>query len=79
MQTTGGKGLSPVDRYIMYTDINFEYHSQLPTTFSLTVNKPIIHTHARRRDEYCRAYPYIRQGTVKTPCISWDSSTRVHH
>jgi len=29
---TGGKGLRPVDRYMMYTDIDFEYHSQLSTT-----------------------------------------------
>jgi len=79
MQTTGGMDLRPVDRYVMYTDIDFEYHSQLSTTFNLTVNKPIILTHARRRDKYCRAYPYILQGTVKISCISWDSSTRVHH
>jgi len=46
MQTTGGKGLRPVDRYMMYTDIDFEYHSQLSTT----VNKPIILEHARSRD-----------------------------
>jgi len=46
MQTTGGKGLRPVDRYIMLTDNDFEYHLQLSTT----VNKPIILTHARSRD-----------------------------
>jgi len=77
MQTTCGKGLRPVDRYMMYTDIDFKYHSQLSTAFNLTVNyKPIILTHARRRDWYCRAYPFILQVTVK---ISRDSSTRVHH
>jgi len=79
MQTTGGKGLRPVDRYMMYTDIDIEYHSQCLTTFNLTVNKSIILTHARRKYLYCRAYPYTLQGTVKIPCISWDSSTRVHH
>jgi len=65
MQTTGGKGLRPVDRYVMYTDIDFEYYLQLSTTFNLTVNKPIILAHARKRDQYCRANPYILQGTVK--------------
>jgi len=50
MQTTGGKGLRPDDGYMIYTDIDFEYNSQLSTTFNLTVNKPIILTHARRRD-----------------------------
>jgi len=40
------QGRRPVDRYMMYTDIDFEYHSQLSTTFNLTVNKPIILTHA---------------------------------
>jgi len=39
MQTTGGKGLRPVDRYMMYTDIAFENHSQLLTTFNLTVKQ----------------------------------------
>jgi len=63
----------------MYTDIDFEYLSQLSTTFNLTVIKSIILTHTRRRDKYCRANPYILQGTVKISCISWDSSTRVHH
>jgi len=48
MQTTGGKGLRPVDRYMMYRNIEFENHS-LFATFNLTVNKPIILTHARRR------------------------------
>ena len=42
MQTTGGKGLRPVDRYMMYTDIVFEYHSQLSTTFNLTLSKTNI-------------------------------------
>jgi len=79
MQTTGGKGLRPVNRYMMYTGIDFEYHSQLPTTFNLTVIKPIILTHAMRRDKYCRACPYIFQGTALIPYISWDSSTRVQH
>jgi len=43
MQTTGGKGLRPVGRYMfmMYTDIDFEYHSQHLYTFNITVNKPI--------------------------------------
>jgi len=51
MLTTGGKGLRPIDGYLMYTDMDFiEYHSQLSTTFNLTVNKPIILTHARKRD-----------------------------
>jgi len=50
MQSTDGKVLRPMDRYMMYTDIDFEYHSKLSTTFNLTVNKPIILTHARRRD-----------------------------
>jgi len=40
MQTTCGKGLRPVDRYMMYmyTDIDFECHSQLLTTIYRTVN-----------------------------------------
>jgi len=67
MQTTGGKGLRPADRYIMmYTDIDFEYHSQHSTSFNLTVNKPILLKHTRRRDKYCRAYPYILQGTAQS-------------
>jgi len=79
MQTTSGKGLRPVDRYMMYmyTDINFEYNSQLSTTLNQTGTKALILTLAKRRDQYCRAYPYILQGTVKISCISWDSSTRV--
>jgi len=61
----------------MFAD--FEYHS-LWTTFNLTVNKPIILTHAKRRDfKYYRAYPYILQGTVNISCILLDSSTRVRH
>jgi len=48
-QTTGGRGLRPVDGYIMYTDIDFEYNSQLSTTFNLTVDKPKILTHDRRK------------------------------
>jgi len=60
----------------MCTDIDIEYHLQLSTTSNLTVNKSIILTHAKRRDLYCRAYPYILQGTVKFSCISSDSSTR---
>ena len=35
---------------IIYIDIDCEYHLQLSTAFNLTVNKPIILTHARRRD-----------------------------
>ena len=58
------KGLRPVERYMMYTDIDFENNLQFSTTFNLTVIKPIILTHARRRDQYCRAYPYILQGTT---------------
>ena len=60
------KGLRPVERYMMYTDIDFENNLQFPTTctFNLTVIKPIILTHSRRRDQYCRAYPYILQGTT---------------
>ena len=52
MQNTGGKGLRPVERYIMYTNIDFEYHLhvQLSTTFNITINKPIILTHAMRRN-----------------------------
>jgi len=50
MQTTGDKGLRPVDRYMMFTDIDFENHSQLLTTFNLTVKKTILLTRARRRD-----------------------------
>jgi len=42
MQTTGGKGLRPVGRYMMYTDIDFEYHKELFTTFNLTVDKTTI-------------------------------------
>jgi len=53
--------------------------STTTTTFNLTVNKPKILTHAKRRDFYCRAYQYILQVTVKISSISWDSSTRVHH
>jgi len=56
------------------------YHSQLLTTFNQTVNKLIILTHAIRDlfiYYYCRAYTYILQGTAS--CISWVSSTRVHH
>jgi len=34
----------------MYTDVDFGYHSHLSTTFYLTLNYPIILTHARRRD-----------------------------
>ena len=70
-----------IDIIMIYTDIDFEYRSQLSTTFNLTVNKPIILTHARRRNKYWKAYPYIDllQSTVKISCISWDSSTSVHH
>jgi len=50
MQTTCGKGLRPVGRNMMYTDIDYEYHSQLSTTFNLKLKNPIIHTHARRRN-----------------------------
>ena len=39
----------PVDGYIMYIDIDFEFHS-LSTTFNLTLNKPILLTHTSRRD-----------------------------
>ena len=40
----------PVDGYIMYIDIDFEFHSHLSTTFNLTLNKPILITHTSRRD-----------------------------
>jgi len=50
MQTTGGKALRPVDRYMMFIDIDFEYHFQLSLTCNITVNKQIILTHARRRE-----------------------------
>jgi len=49
MQTTG-KALRPVDRYMMFIDIDFEYHFQLSLTCNITVNKQIILTHARRRE-----------------------------
>jgi len=49
-QTTGGRGLWPVDGYMMYTDIDLEYLSHLSTSFNPTVDKPIILTDARRRD-----------------------------
>jgi len=47
-QGTGGRGLWPVDGYMMYTYTDLEYHSHLLTSFNLTVDKPIIHTDARR-------------------------------
>jgi len=49
-QSTGGRGLWPVDGYMMYTDIDLEYHSHLSSTFNPTVDIPIILTDARRRD-----------------------------
>jgi len=57
MLTTGGNGRRPVDRYMMYIDIDFVYHSQLSTTFNQTVNKPIILTHAWIRDQFCIECP----------------------
>jgi len=36
----------------MITDIAFEYHSHISTTFELTLNLPIILTPAGRRDQY---------------------------
>jgi len=63
----------------MCTYIDLEYHSHLWIIFNPTVDKPIIFTHARRRDKQWRAYPYTIQGTDKMSCFSWDSSTRGHH
>ena len=54
-QSIGDMGLWPIDGYnkiIMYTDIDLEYHSHLSTSFSPTVDKPLIHTDARRSDYY---------------------------
>jgi len=34
-------------------------------SFNQTGTKALILTLAKRRDQYCRAYPYILQGTVK--------------
>jgi len=50
-QSTGDRGLWSVGGYMMYTNIDLEYHSHLLTTFNLTVDKPIILTDARR-DKY---------------------------
>jgi len=55
MQIQCGNGLRPVDRYMMYADIDFGHHSQISTTLNLTVNEPIFLTHAKRSDQYCRA------------------------
>jgi len=49
-QSTGGRGLWPVDGYMMYRYIDVEYHSHLLATFNPTVDKPIILTNARRKD-----------------------------
>jgi len=52
-QSTGDIGLWPIDghnKIIMYTDIDLEYHSHLSTSFSPTIDKPLIHTDARRSD-----------------------------
>jgi len=32
------------DGYMMYTDIDFRYHSHISTTFNLTLNNPLILT-----------------------------------
>ena len=36
----------------MYTDIDWEYHSHLSTTLNITLNCPLIITHARGIDQY---------------------------
>ena len=63
--------LRPFDGYMMYTDIDCKYHS-LSTTFNLTLNCPLILTHAKRIDQYII---YISV-TVR---ISWQIATGVHH
>jgi len=45
----------PLDGSMMYTGIDCESHSQLLTAFHLTLNYPLILTHAMRSDQYCRA------------------------
>ena len=44
--------LRPLDGYMMYTDIDFEYHSHISTTFNLTLNQPVMVTHVRSRDQF---------------------------
>jgi len=39
---TGVRYHRPVDGYMMYTNIDFEYHSHLWTTLNWSLNKPII-------------------------------------
>jgi len=50
MQSTCGRGLWLVDGYMVYTDIDLEYHSHHSTIFKPTVDKPIILTYSRRID-----------------------------
>ena len=38
---TGFGYLRPNDGYMMFTDIDFEYHSHLSTTLNLTLNYPM--------------------------------------
>jgi len=79
MQTSGGKGLRPVVRYMfmMYTDIDFEYHSQLSTTFNLTVNKPIILIHMG--GEISIAGPIHIYSSLLLKFHASHGTTRVHH
>jgi len=57
---------------MMYTDIDFEYHSQLSTTVNLTVDLPII-LHMLGEEISTAGPIHIYQGTVKISCITWDS------
>jgi len=45
-QSTSGRGLRPVDGWMMYIDLDSENHSQRLTTFSTTVDIPIIHIYS---------------------------------
>jgi len=51
LQVTCVWTLRPFDGWMMYTDIECEYHSHLSTTFNLTLNCPPILTHARKSTE----------------------------
>jgi len=42
----------PIDGYMMYKDNDFENYSHFSAKFNLTLNKPIILTHARKSDQY---------------------------
>jgi len=57
---TGVKYHRPVDGCMMYTDTDFECHSNLSATFSLTLNKPVLYAHTRRRDTVEPIHLYSR-------------------